>query len=60
MPCVAKLTGYENRHKKTQASNSDILCNIQGSPSGCGRLEIPGVSEVAKGEHKRPHEYEPV
>ena len=33
---------------------------IQGSPSGCGRLEIRGVSQVsqvAKGEHRRSYEY---
>ena len=31
---------------------------VQGSPSGCGRLEIRGVSQVEKGEHRRSFVYE--
>ena len=32
-----------------------ILRITQGSPSGCGRPEIPGVSQVEKGEHRRSY-----
>ena len=32
---------------------------VQGFPSACVRLEIPGVSPVAKGEHRRSHVHEP-
>ena len=37
-----------------------MLIVIQGSPSGCGCLEIPGVSQVEKEEHRRSYVYEPM
>ena len=32
---------------------------VQGSPSGCDRLEIPGVPQVAKRGHRRSHVHGP-
>ena len=35
-----------------------FLVYIQGSPSGCVWIEIPDVSQVEKGEHRRSYVYE--
>ena len=48
------------RAKSADVQETSIWNTVkQGSPSGCGRLEIPGVPQVTKGEHRRSHVHEP-
>ena len=54
----------ENRYHSTNIlvnpENSLYLHNIEGSPSGCGSLGIPEVSQVEQGEHRYSYVYEPM
>ena len=63
--CVARNREHENRPAGGRAKNADVQETYiwyrgnQVFPSGCGRLEIPRVSQVATGEHRRPHFHKP-
>ena len=58
-PCVPCGRELEKRPAAGREKLGDVQKNFifyivtQGSPSGCGWLEIPGVSQVEKGEHRR-------
>ena len=42
-----------------RSPGTDILYDMQGSPSGCGWLQIPGVSHVEIWEHHQASQFTP-